>query len=418
MPLRTFEQLESSVRGYIRSFPTVFSNASGSWLMDEDGKEYLDFFSGAGTLNYGHNPEPLKTALISYLQDNGIIHGLDMGTLAKRRFIETFDEIILRPRYMQYKLQFTGPTGTNAVEAALKLARQYTGRTQVACFTNAFHGVSLGALATTGNQKFRQAAGVPLGNAIFLPYDGYMPGLDSIAYFRQLLEDPSSGFELPAAVLLETVQGEGGVNLASDIWLRELQALCKQHEILLIVDDIQVGCGRTGSFFSFENSGITPDIITLSKSLSGFGLPMSLVLIRPEIDVWKPGGHNGTFRGHNAAFVTATSALIHFWKNEEFSRAVQQKGKAMAEKLRAIQSRSRMIKSLRTKGMIAGLAFENDSISEKVSRRCFDAGLIIETCGPRGEVLKLLPPLTIEMQDLEAGLEIIEQSIVNVVLSH
>lgn len=417
MSIHVFDRLESSVRGYIRSFPAVFASANGSWIMDEDGKEYLDFFSGAGTLNYGHNPEPLKGALISYLQHNGIIHGLDMGTQAKRRFIETFEALILLPRSMQYKLQFTGPTGTNAVEAAIKLARQYTGRTNVVCFTNAFHGVSLGSLASTGNEKFRRAAGVPLGNTTFLPYDGYVSGLDSIAYFRQLLEDPSSGLDLPAAVIVETVQGEGGVNVASDDWLRDLQALCRTHGILLIVDDIQVGCGRTGSFFSFEGAGISPDIITLSKSLSGFGLPMSLVLIKPEIDIWKPSAHNGTFRGHNAAFVTATEALTHFWSDGKFVDDVSKKAKMMSARLQEIQSRSRLLTAMRSKGMIAGLAFENAGLAEKVSRQCFESGLIIETCGPRGEVLKLLPPLTIGVQDLEAGLDIVDHVVTGVVLS-
>lgn len=306
MSLHIFETLESEVRGYIRRFPTVFATASNGWLTDEEGKVYLDFFAGAGTLNYGHNPAPLKAALISYLQDDGIVHSLDMGTVAKRCFLETFDELILKPRRLTYKLQFTGPTGANAVEAAMKLARQCAGRSSIVAFTNAFHGVSLGALAATGNKKFRRAAGQPLANTTFLPFEGYLPGVDSIAYLRKLLEDPSSGLELPAAVIVETVQGEGGVNVASDDWLRALAALCKSFGILLIVDDIQVGCGRTGTFFSFETAGIEPDIVILSKSLSGYGLPMSLVLLKPAIDIWKPFAHNSTFRGNNPAFITAT----------------------------------------------------------------------------------------------------------------
>lgn len=413
MSLQVFETLESEVRGYIRSFPTVFTTASNGWLIDEEGKEYLDFFAGAGTLNYGHNPLPLKAELMSYLQGNGIVHSLDMGTVAKRQFLETFDELILKPRRLHYKLQFTGPTGANAVEAAMKLARQYTGRSSIVAFTNAFHGVSLGALAATGNEKFRLAAGQPLSNTTFLPFEGYLPGVDSIAYLNKLLEDPSSGLDLPAAVIVETVQGEGGVNVASDDWLRALAALCKSFDILLIVDDIQVGCGRTGTFFSFESAGIEPDIVTLSKSLSGFGLPMSLVLIKPAIDIWKPSAHNGTFRGNNAAFVTATSALRHFWSDDEFARSVQQKGEFMRQRLQKLMLRCPRISAVRSKGMIAAIALETAQLADLVSQRCFASGLIIETCGPQGEVLKLLPPLTLDMQDLEAGFDLIERAIFN-----
>lgn len=413
MSLHVFETLESEVRGYIRSFPTVFATASNGWLIDEEGKEYLDFFAGAGTLNYGHNPGPLKAALMSYLQGNGIVHSLDMGTVAKRQFLETFDELILKPRRLHYKLQFTGPTGANAVEAAMKLARQYTGRSSIVAFTNAFHGVSLGALAATGNEKFRRAAGQPLSNTTFLPFEGYLPGVDSIAYLRKLLEDPSSGLDLPAAVIVETVQGEGGVNVASDDWLRALAALCKSFGILLIVDDIQVGCGRTGTFFSFESAGIEPDIVTLSKSLSGFGLPMSLVLIKPAVDIWKPSAHNGTFRGNNAAFVTATSALRYFWSDDEFALSVQEKGEFMRQRLQKLMLRCPRISAVRSKGMIAAIALETAQYADLVSQRCFASGLIIETCGPQGEVLKLLPPLTLDLQDLEAGFDLIEQAILN-----
>src|SRR5690606_16705635 len=304
MDLKIFDRLESEVRGYVRSFPVVFKQARGSVLSDETGREYIDFFAGAGSLNYGHNNPVFKQKLMEYIESDGIVHGLDMATAAKRAFIETFERVLLKPRNWRYTLQFTGPTGTNAVEAALKLARLVKGRSNIISFTHGFHGVSGGSLAATANAKFRDAAGTSLGNTTFMPYDGYFgPDVDTIVYMERMLEDRSSGVDKPAAVIVETVQGEGGINVASLRWLKELQRLCQKHDMLLIVDDIQAGCGRTGSFFSFEPAGIQPDIITLSKSLSGYGLPMSLVLIKPELDIWKPGAHSGTFRGNNLAFI-------------------------------------------------------------------------------------------------------------------
>ncbi|MFD9804847.1 aspartate aminotransferase family protein, partial [Streptomyces sp. NPDC059071] len=303
-----FEALESNVRGYCRSWPTVFDTASGAWLTDENGKEFLDFFAGAGTLNYGHNNPVFKKALVDYIMADGITHALDMSTVAKRRLLETMRDLVFVPRGLDYKVQFPGPTGANAVEAALKLARKVTGRTTVLNFTNAFHGMTLGALSVTGNAAKRAGAGVPLVHATPMPYDGYLDEPEDFSWMRRALDDSSSGLDKPAAVIVETVQGEGGVNVARAEWLRALAELCSARGILLIVDDVQMGCGRTGGFFSFEVAGITPDIVCLSKSISGYGLPMALVLMRRELDQWAPGEHNGTFRGNNAAFVTAEVA--------------------------------------------------------------------------------------------------------------
>ncbi|MEP1028582.1 MAG: diaminobutyrate--2-oxoglutarate transaminase, partial [Alphaproteobacteria bacterium] len=293
--MKTFEKHESNVRGYIRSFPTVFAKAKNANLIDKDGTQYIDFFAGAGVLNYGHNNAELKEAVMDYMAEDGILHGLDMGTEAKETFLKTFHEVILKPRGMDYKIQFPGPTGTNAVESALKLARKVTGRTNVVSFTNAFHGMTAGALALTGNASKRAGAGMPLNNVTTMPFDGYMgKDVDTLDYFEKTLKDAGSGIDKPAAVIVETVQGEGGINLAGWKWLRRLRAICTQHDILMIVDDIQMGCGRTGPFFSFEPAAVMPDLICLSKAISGLGLPMALVLIRPDLDIWKPGEHNGT----------------------------------------------------------------------------------------------------------------------------
>lgn len=413
MDLKIFDRMESEVRGYIRSFPVIFAKARGSELIDESGRRYIDFFSGAGTLNYGHNNPVLRERMVDYLASDGVVHGLDMATSAKKYFLQTVDRLILKPRGLDYTLQFTGPTGTNAVEAALKLARQVKGRQNVISFTHGFHGVSGGSLAATANRKFRQAAGVALGNTSFMPFDGYFgPDVNTMAYLERMLDDPSSGLDQPAAVIVETVQGEGGVNVASQHWLRELERLCRRHDMLLIVDDIQVGCGRTGHFFSFEAAGISPDIVTLSKSLSGFGLPMSLVLFKPELDVWQPGAHSGTFRGNNLAFVTAAQAMETYWSDSALSDGVAAKERLVRDWLENLVHSCRGAGlSVRGRGLIQGLATPvGDDLANRIARRAFELGVVIETSGAHDEVLKVLPALTIPYEQLEQGLEIIERS--------
>ncbi len=413
MNLNIFNRLESEVRGYIRSFPVLFAKASGAQLIDHEGRSYVDFFSGAGTLNYGHNNPALKRQLIDYLDADGLVHGLDMATVAKKEFLETFERVILKPRELDYKIQFPGPTGTNAVEAALKLARQVKGRANIISFTNGFHGVSGGSLAATGNSKFRDAAGIALDNTTFMPYDGYLgEHADTTEYLERMLADKSSGVDAPAAVIVETVQGEGGVNVASYAWLRALEQVCRRNDMLLIVDDIQVGCGRTGTFFSFEKAGIFPDIVTLSKSISGFGLPMSLVLMKSELDVWAPGAHNGTFRGNNLAFVTAKAALLQYWVSGELEEGVRRKASIMHGWLEHIAGGYPEGNfSVRGRGMIQGLVTDNPELAAKVARRAFENGLVVETSGSEDQVIKLLPPLTIDDAALRKGLEILEQSV-------
>ena len=413
MSLDIFEEWESEVRGYIRLFPTTFDTARGSLLIGEDGSEYIDFFAGAGTLNYGHNNPLFKQALLDYIERDGIIHALDLATRAKREFIETFRDLVLNPRQLRYKLQFTGPTGANATEAAIKVARLATGRTNVIAFTRGYHGLSLGALATTAARQYRSAAGVPLDNVTFAPYEGYFgPEVDTIELLATQLEDPSGGIDRPAAVIVESIQGEGGVNVASPEWLRRLAALAAAHEIPLIVDDIQAGCGRSGDFFSFEQSGIRPDIVVLSKSLSGYGLPMSLVLISPELDVWEPGGHTGTFRGNNLAFVGATAALRNYWADDDFSVETKRKGELLQSRLATIAARHPGHLVERGRGLFRGLASLTDStFAARVSHEAFGRGVVIETAGAYSEVVKFLPPLTTDDETLLRGIDVVEAAV-------
>ncbi|WP_227999139.1 diaminobutyrate--2-oxoglutarate transaminase [Nocardia australiensis] len=405
-----FEELESNVRGYCRAWPTVFDTASGAWLRDENGKDYLDFFAGAGALNYGHNNPVLKRALLDYIAGDGITHGLDMSTVAKRRLLEALRDTVLAPRGLDYKVQFPGPTGANAVEAALKLARKVTGRPTILNFTNAFHGMSLGALSVTGNAAKRAGAGIPLAHAMPMPYDGYLDADDGLCWMRRALDDSSSGVDRPAAVIVETVQGEGGINVASAQWLRQLAELCAARGIMLIVDDVQMGCGRTGPFFSFESAGITPDIVTLSKSIGGYGLPMALVLFKSELDQWAPGEHNGTFRGNNPAFVTARVALEHYWSDGVLEAATSAKGQRIARMLSDLAAGIPGV-STRGRGLVHGIVFDDASRAGKVCQLAFERGLLMETSGSEDEVVKLLPPLTITDDEIDHGVSILTDAV-------
>ncbi|KIF74274.1 diaminobutyrate--2-oxoglutarate aminotransferase [Streptomyces sp. 150FB] len=416
--VRTFEALESEVRSYSRAWPVVFDRAVGSRLYSEDGKPYLDFFSGAGALNYGHANPVLKAALLDYIARDGVSHALDMFTVAKRDFLETLDEVILKPRRLDYKVVFPGPGGANAVEAALKLARKVTGRQGIVSFTNSFHGMTLGALAVSGNAKKRAAAGIPLVHVSPMPYDGYLAdGYPPFLHFEQLLSHPGSGLDKPAAVIVETVQGEGGLNAAGDEWLRGLADLCARHGILLILDDIQMGCGRTGPFFSFEDAGTVPDMVCLSKSIGGYGLPLALTLIKPELDVWAPGEHNGTFRGVSPSFVTGAQALRSYWLDEALEKSTRAKGERISSALEDI-TRTYPEAGLTVKGRGLALGLDFSATGENagdtaagVCEAAFRHGLLMETSGARGDVVKMLPPLTISDGEIDEFLEIFEKSL-------
>jgi diaminobutyrate-2-oxoglutarate transaminase len=408
-----FEDRESAVRSYCRTWPKVFDRALGSWLYDEDGHAYLDFFTGASALNYGHNDPAIKQPLMDYLARDRVIHSLDMYTVAKSEFLTAFDELILQPRQLDYRVQFPGPAGTNAVEAALKLARKVTGRADVVSFSGAFHGMTLGALAVTGSGFHRNGAGVPLPHAISVPFGCDLHGSspDSPGLGRRLQESHIQLDDV-AGVIVETVQGEGGINVAPLSWLSDLAELCRRHGILLIVDDVQMGCGRTGPFFSFEAADIKPDIVCLSKSISGFGLPLALTLIRPDLDIWKPGEHNGTFRGINPAFVTGTAALHAYWRDQDLEHGTRAKGQRVASTLTELaRSVPGTWIQARGRGLAHGLAFGHGELARKVSSAAFERGLLVETAGPDDEVIKLLPPLTATDAEIDQGLAILADAV-------
>jgi len=404
-----YSRRESEARSYCRSFPTSFVKAQNATLTDADGRSYTDFLAGCSTLNYGHNDPDMKAALIEHIANDGVAHGLDMHSDAKAAFLETFERLILKPRGMDHKVMFTGPTGTNAVEAAMKLARKVTGRQTIVAFTNGFHGMTMGALSCTGNAGKRAGAGgMPLCGTARLPYEGaFGPDVDTLAQIEMWLDNPSGGIDAPAAFIVEPVQGEGGLNAASRDWMRGIARLAKKHGALLIVDDIQAGIGRTGSFFSVEDFGIEPDLIPLAKSLSGMGLPFAALLIRPELDIWKPAEHNGTFRGNNHAFVTARVALEKFWADDRFAADVRAKGQFLAGRLGEIAAHVPGA-TVKGRGMMMGIDVGSGDLAGAICAECFANGLIIETSGAHDEVVKVLCPLTIPDAQFAEGLDILE----------
>ena len=412
--LNVFQKLESDVRSYCRSYPIMFCRSKGSLMYSEQGKEYIDFLSGAGSLNYGHNNDYIKQSIVDYLASDGIIQGLDLHTTAKATFLQTFAERVLEPNDLDYKVQFCGPTGTNAVEAALKLARKATGRLNVFAFMGSYHGLSLGSLALTSDARLRSAGGVPLSYVQFMPYPHSGPlNIDSIAYMDAILSDTHSGTQVPAAIIFESIQCEGGINVAPIEWLKDLRSLCDRHGILLICDDIQVGCGRTGPFFSFTKAGIMPDIVALSKSISGYGLPMSLLLIRRDLDIWSPGEHTGTFRGNQLAFVGATAAL-EYRESINLAAAVQSKEAFLVNLLHELLITKIDNIEIRGLGLVWGIDFSRrggSNTTEKIMNCCTERGLILERCGRSKSVIKILPSLTIPEALLEKGCRILAQSV-------
>ncbi|MBR6010973.1 MAG: aspartate aminotransferase family protein [Methanomicrobium sp.] len=416
MESAVFEKFESNVRSYCRKYPVVFSKAKGSLLFDQNGNEYIDFLCGAGSCNYGHNNDYIKGKVIEYLQNDGLVHGLDMYSVAKGEFIECLQNSVLIPRGYDYKVLFPGPTGTNSVEVALKIARKVKGRSNILALMGGFHGMSLGSLALTTERTARDACGVALGNVTHVPHPSMMKNFDTIEYIDMLLTNDHSGVDKPAAIIVEAVQGEGGINILSNEWLIRIRELCDKHDMLLILDDIQTGCCRTGGFFSFERAGIKPDIVVMAKSIGGMGLPCAITLVKPEYDVLLPGEHNGTFRGFQPAFVAGKAAIELMLRDNLEAESVR-KGRIieefLANRLPSIDSRL----TYRGLGVMWGIDCGEmpAGTSQNVRKLCFENGLILELSGREDTVIKIMPPVTVPDATLMQGLEILVKVIAEVV---
>lgn len=396
-----------------------FRTDDGSLLVT-DTREYIDFYSGAGTLNYGHHNVCLKQALADDVHRHGPLGTGERTEGITNRFFETVDRVLLEPRSWSYRMHLAGPTGAAALEIALQLAREVKGRQNVISFTQGFQGVSGRTLAASAKVFFRAIAGTSaVANTTFMPYDrSFGPDVDTMAYLEQMLDNTSSPQDIPAAVIVETVLGQGGINVLTWRWLKELEMLCQRYDMLLIMDDTQVGCGRTGRFFSFETADIHADMIVLSKSLSGFGLPMSLLLSDPDLGLPQRQSRcvGSDELDCELALLTATHALDRYWTDETFATELQRKEGLVRDWLENIvHSYSGFDFGVRGRGLIQGLVMSrHDGLADQVARKAFESGLLIETSGNNDEVLKLLPALTINERLLIQGLEIIERSLADV----
>ncbi len=400
------ERYESNVRSYCRKWPATFATAKGPFLYAEDGTRFIDFFDGAGTLNFGHNNPYIKQAIIDYLEADGVLHGLDTTTSAKVAFIKTFEERILAPRGLSYRLAFPGPTGANANELALKLARKATNRTDVWALMGAFHGMTLGALSLTSDGYARTGAGVTLPCTHFFPSPYQMGGVDTLALMEEALTDDHSGMAKPAAIFVETTQAEGGIQVLPSDFIRGLRDLCDRHGIVMVVDDIQVGNWRTGTYFSFERAGITPDIVTLSKSLGGVGMPIALTLVREDLDVLGPGEHNGTFRGNQLAMVGAKAA-IDWALDSDFRETLKASCELTCQLVKRVAARHNV--PYRGIGMIWALDLGSGELVLDAIHACYDEGLICEACGRGDSALKLMPALVTPPEVLQEGFDIVDK---------
>lgn len=396
---------ESRVNVYGSALGKVLASASNAVLTDVDGNDYLDLFSSAGVANFGHNHPQLKRQLIDYLERDGLVHGLDYHSASKLRFIERMEALIL-PAHVRgrYRYYFSPPTGTLAMEAAIKYARKATGRRELACFTNGFHGLTYNALAITGNVAKRRSAYCDLPNVTRLPYEGYLgPDADHLAHYRRLLQDPSGGCELPAALVFETIQAEGGCHACSPGWYQGVMQMCRELGIVTILDDIQAGVGRTGEYFSFPALGDAwPDIVCLSKSISGLGLPLSLVLVRADLDVLDAGENSGTFRGNCLAVESAGNALELF-AQAPFQAGIRANLEVLDAFCAAVRQDGRV--QVRGRGMLRGLAMGSKAAASQLIARCRDRRILLESCGGAPDTVKVMPPLTCDPGQLAQALE-------------
>ncbi len=421
--------IESNARSYPRRIPLALKGASGIYVEDVEGRVFIDCLAGAGTLALGHNHPVVIDAIYQTIGSGSPLHTLDLTTPIKDQFMQDIFDILPENFSRNAKIQFCGPTGADGVEAALKLVKTATGRNLTMSFHGAYHGMTQGALQLMGNLGPKKSLNGHLQDVHFLPfpYDYRCPfGLGgkegaqaSLNYINTILHDPESGIPQPAGIILEAIQGEGGVVVAPDSWLQGLRALTQQANIPLILDEVQTGFGRTGKLFAFEHAGITPDVIVLSKAIGG-GLPLSVVVYQKELDQWQSGAHAGTFRGNQMAMATG-SASIRYIKNEGLHEHAERMGQRLISQLRQLQSLFPQIGDIRGRGLMLGIEIIDPeaeknalnqpasagSMAKKIQNICLNHGLILELGGRHGSVIRLLPPLIITAAQIDLVFEIL-----------
>ena len=418
------QRQESNARSYPRRIPLALKRARGIHVEDVEGRQFIDCLAGAGTLALGHNHPVVVEAIQRVLADELPLHTLDLTTPVKDRFVQDLFGVLPEALRREAKVQFCGPTGTDAVEAALKLVRTATGRSTVLAFQGAYHGMTQGALSLMGSLGPKQPLGALLGSGVqFMPYpyDYRCPfGLGGEAgvranlhYLENLLLDPEGGVQLPAAVILEVVQGEGGVIPADIEWLRGVRRITEQAGVAMIVDEIQSGFARTGRMFAFEHAGIVPDVVTLSKAIGG-SLPLAVVVYREWLDKWSPGAHAGTFRGNQMA-MAAGSAVIDYLVQHDVSQHAEAMGQRLRGHLHTLQRDFPQLGDIRGRGLMLGVELVDPdgpvdalghppvsrSLAPKVQRECLKRGLILELGGRHGAVVRFLPPLIITAEQVD-----------------
>ena len=400
--MTSFDELESNVRYYCRRWPAVFASSSGSTITDEDGVEYLDFFAGAGALSFGHNNPLFVEVAVEHLRSGRLLHSLDTFTPEKRHFLDTLQRTILGPRQLDMVVQTVGPTGATAVEAALQLAQRITGHRAVLGFEGGYHGMSYRAASISASMAGR-ATSAHLRDFVALPYVQHVTDAD-VELLEATLRQPVNGQPI-GVVIIEPTQGEGGARAFDPAYLAAIRRITRDLGILVIADEIQAGVGRTGPFFSFEGSQLEPDIICVSKSISGLGLPMAINLVRRNLDTWNPGEFSGTFRGNNLAFATSATMLTNYWSDSTLEKNTEQFGQTVRtalESMTAAFGAGRF--NVRGNGLLCGLAVGDTDLAAAISRHAFERRLIVETCGPGDTIVKLLTPLVIEPEQLDEGL--------------
>ena len=419
---------ESSARSYPRKFPVALTKAKGSWVEDADGKRYLDFLCGAGTLALGHNDDEVNNAMIDLISSGAPLHTLDLTTPVKDRFVETIFSTLPEKLRSNAKIQFCSPSGTDATDAAIKLCKTATGRGTVMAFSGGYHGMGHGALALTGNHNAKNRVQNLMPGVQFMPYPysyrcpfglgGEAGAKAASAYFERMLKDPESGVTRPAAVILEAIQGEGGVIPAPASFLHTVRRVTEEISIPLILDEIQCGMGRSGNIWAFEESGIVPDVILMSKAIGG-SQPMSVVVYNKDLDKWSAGAHAGTFRGNQLAMAAGTVVLNRI-SDQNFLDEVRRKGNVIKDAMLKLKSSVSIIGDVRGRGLMLGVEFidpngnkdimgnpePSGEIAAEIQRRCFEKGLIMEKGGRNGSVMRCLCALTVSDSEISTMLDI------------
>lgn len=431
--LRQQRKRESSAISYPKRIPIAISEAEGIFVKDMEGKTYMDFLSGAGTLALGHNHPVVIQAITKVLNEKKPLHTLDLTTLVKEEFIDEIFSSLPSDFRSKAKIQFCGPTGADAIEAALKLVKTATGRSNILSFHGAYHGSTHGTMALSGNLGPKEQVPGLMPNVHFLPYpyeyrNPFGKTLEdcheiSSKYIENLLDDPESGILPPAAMIFEAVQGEGGSIPAPIKWIKEMRRITKEHGIPLIIDEVQTGIGRTGKMFAFEHADIVPDVIVLSKAIGG-SLPLSVVIYHEKLDQWSSGAHIGTFRGNQLAMAAGT-ATMKFIKENNIIKNAEIMGEKLKESFQLFKEEIPQIGDVRGRGLMVGIEIVdtsqkplnngaypyNPNLALQIQKECFNRGLILEVGGRKGCVIRFLPPLNIIETQLNKAINIFKESV-------